>query len=118
MANTGIEHLGMQRPTGHQIRVLDILPGRWEDEVKCDVRVVSLDENPQYEGLSYVWGESAERKTIDVSGESITVTPNLHVALQRLRYPEKKRTMWIDQLCINQWDMDEKAPSGIDARYL
>ena len=37
------------------------------------------------------------------------ITPNLHAALRRLRYADRKRTLWIDQLCINQWDINEKA---------
>ena len=96
-------------PSTRQIRVLDIVPGHWEEDVKCDVRIVSLDDKPQYETLSYVWGDPTEKMTIKVSGTPVHVTPNLYGALQHVRYNDEKRTMWIDQLSINQWDMEEKA---------
>ncbi|KAI8941941.1 hypothetical protein NX059_000055 [Plenodomus lindquistii] len=46
---------------------------------------------------------------VELSGHSVEVTSNLHAALQRLRDPNKRRTIWIDQLCINQWDLKEKS---------
>ncbi|CAO2651423.1 Nn.00g039930.m01.CDS01 [Neocucurbitaria sp. VM-36] len=101
--------VGVQRPSEREIRVLDLLQGDWNDDVKCDTRVVSLDANIGYETLSYVWGESPATDSIELSGQRILITPNLCSALRRLRYPEKKRTIWIDQLCINQKDSDEKA---------
>jgi hypothetical protein len=36
------------------------------------------------------------------------VTKNLYLALLRLRHPETERTLWVDALCINQVDLDEK----------
>jgi hypothetical protein len=63
----------------------------------------------EYEALSYVWGDPSEGPNIKISGVAVRVTPNLHTALRRLRYPTKKRTVWIDQLCINQTDNLEKA---------
>ena len=91
------------------IRLLDLLPGTREDEIRCKIRVVSLNQHPDYEALSYVWGGRTEEKGIEVSGQRVFVTRNLYDGLQRLRYPETKRTFWIDQICINQWDMKEKA---------
>jgi hypothetical protein len=39
----------------------------------------------------------------------MTVTPNLGAALQRLRHRFRRRTVWIDALCINQNDLEERA---------
>ena len=36
------------------------------------------------------------------------ITRNLHAALYHLRHPQKSRTIWIDALCINQYDVDER----------
>ncbi|KAF1847615.1 HET-domain-containing protein, partial [Cucurbitaria berberidis CBS 394.84] len=94
--------------SGREIRVLDLLPGSWNDVVKCDIRIVSLDGNAAYEALSYVWGESPDTKSIEVSGQRVLITLNLYSALRRLRYSDRKRAIWIDQLCINQWDISEK----------
>ena len=37
-----------------------------------------------------------------IGKEAQTVTENLSLALKALRYPDKKRTLWVDALCINQ----------------
>lgn len=89
--------------------MLHLLPGTWEDAIRCTTRVVSLDEHPQFETVSYVWGDHIEERTIDLSGRSINVTQNLFTGLLRLRDVQNERILWIDQICINQWDLEEKA---------
>ncbi|KAH8597929.1 heterokaryon incompatibility protein-domain-containing protein, partial [Bisporella sp. PMI_857] len=94
--------------TGDYIRLLDLLPGEPEDDIRCDVRVVSLADGEPYEALSYVWGDYKDLREINVAGEPISVTRTLYAALQRLRNPKSKRTLWADQLCIDQWDVVQK----------
>ncbi|KAJ4310661.1 hypothetical protein N0V94_008334 [Neodidymelliopsis sp. IMI 364377] len=91
------------------ICLLNLLPGNLDDPIRCTIRVVSLDQYPSYEAVSYVWGDPKEEKEIEVSDRDIPVTKSLWAGLQRLRYPTEERTLWIDQLCINQWDKKEKA---------
>lgn len=79
------------------------------DDVKCNIRIINIDGDEKYEALSYVWGERRMEDEIQVISHRIAVTKNLYRALQRLRYPKKKRTVWIDQLCIDQSDNLEKA---------
>ncbi|KAJ4401111.1 hypothetical protein N0V91_008133 [Didymella pomorum] len=68
-----------------------------------------------YEALSYVWGDFDNthdplvRKSEDSEYRSFTVTYNLYAALYRLRYPDLPRTFWIDAICINQDDLQERA---------
>lgn len=40
-----------------QIRVLTLLPGNWHDPISCELEAVSLDDDPPYFALSYVWGD-------------------------------------------------------------
>ncbi|CAG8955494.1 hypothetical protein HYFRA_00010361 [Hymenoscyphus fraxineus] len=98
--------------SGDQIRVLDLLPSFQGDEpalVRCETRIVSLADKPQYEALSYVWGGPIPRSYITVSGCEVDITSSLYAILCRLRLGgECKRTLWIDQLCINQQDPEEK----------
>ncbi|KAM7196190.1 hypothetical protein V8F33_006302 [Rhypophila sp. PSN 637] len=102
---------GLVRPLAKkEIRLLNLLPGEGDAAVKCTIRVVPLtDTTDQYETLSYVWGEPLGSVPIHLQGREVKVTPNLYAALRRLRNPVTSRTLWIDQLCINQWDDDEKA---------
>lgn len=97
------------RSTDREIRLLDLLPSTGNDTIRCDLRVASLDEHPTYEALSYVWGDPGEEKDIEILERRVAVTSNLHAGLCRLRGPTELRTLWIDQLCINQWDLEEKA---------
>lgn len=97
------------RSSDREIRLLDLLPGQVDHLVRCTTRVVSLNEHPDFETVSYVWGDRAAEEAIDVSGTQVAVTRNLHAGLLRLRRSRTIRTLWIDQICINQWDLEEKA---------
>jgi hypothetical protein len=47
-------------------------------------------------------------KLISIGGEKKEVTVNLWEALRHLRYPERRRVIWVDALCINQEDTLER----------
>lgn len=98
-------------PSNH-IRILDLLPAGSDDlkaPIKCVTRTVALSDEPVYEALSYLWGNDRGRRFITVDGQLTSVTASLHAALFRLRHRNETRSLWIDQLCINQEDTDEKA---------
>ncbi|KAB5582931.1 hypothetical protein GE09DRAFT_1211548 [Coniochaeta sp. 2T2.1] len=52
----------------------------------CTLDVVSLDDSPKYEALSYVCGDPADTRGILVNGLSHDVTVILEAALRGLRY--------------------------------
>lgn len=92
------------------IRILSLLPSvDINAPIVCDIRVASLVDEPEYETLSYVWGDERCPGVIQVAGQDRSVTQNLCAALRRLRLKDQPRSLWIDQLCINQWDLTEKA---------
>lgn len=91
-----------------EIRILDLLPGRLDDPIACQTRLVLLTDKPHYEAVSYVWGSRDVLDIVKISGFEVQVTTNLSVILRQFRYPDRKRTLWIDQLCINQDDNLEK----------
>ena len=78
-----------------------------------------------HEALSYVWDQKDSDQERDADSdlrwtvtcnvlrskvpEEFEVTKNLHSALRQLRYEDRERRLWIDQICINQKDKDEKA---------
>ncbi|KAA8564775.1 hypothetical protein EYC84_010547 [Monilinia fructicola] len=65
----------------------------------------------RYVALSYVWGSSTDKKTILVNGMEMQVTQNLHIALLQLRksnWVRRRVNIWIDAICINQDDLDER----------
>lgn len=64
---------------------------------------------PEYEALSYAWGDHSQLRTIEVNDSEFEVTSNLHAALNRLRLSNSDRVLWIDAICIDQTNLDERA---------
>ncbi|KAI0450014.1 HET-domain-containing protein [Xylaria acuta] len=91
-----------------QIRLLQIAPGQVGEPIRCSYQIASVDENVPYQTLSYVWGEMGGNRTIIVEGTEAELTDNLFDALARIRHETKPRHLWVDALCINQQDGDEK----------
>ena len=71
---------------------------------------------PPYEALSYFWGTADNEEDIHITDPASThktpaclkIRKNLAAALRHLRYPDRPRTLWIDAICINQADMEER----------
>jgi Heterokaryon incompatibility protein (HET) len=106
MASQIYSNLKLQQ---RQIRVVEILPGRWSEDIACALTVINLDEEAKYEALSYVWGIPKDTMAITLNGTVFQATRCLIAALRRLRSANAARTIWADAICINQDDMDERA---------
>src|SRR5690348_15138303 len=85
-----------------EIRLLVVLQGAWSDDVFCRLENVPLDEQPEYEAVSYVWGDFQDKRLIKLNEYSFPVTSNLESALRHLRRPSSERTLWVDAICIDQ----------------
>ena len=87
-----------------------LLPGRDRAPLSCSLRIVSLSEPPDYEALSYTWGEPIFSASIECSTEGqLPITENLSTALFHLRLADRLRVLWIDAICINQQDLAERS---------
>jgi hypothetical protein len=98
------------------IRLLSLLPRTNISTNKLHVLIhhVKLDKNsiPDYEALSYAWGTEENAVTIYVgeAGEHVLeVTRNLVDALMCLRYNAETRVLWIDAICIDQQNLQERS---------
>jgi hypothetical protein len=92
----------------HEIRLVTIQEGHFDDTIHCNLSKVSLRDEPAYEALSYTWGDLTSRGRIYLNGRPYQVTKNLKSALRYLRHVDKPRVLWIDALCINQKDIPER----------
>lgn len=105
--------LNTYRPLDHrrsEVRLLHLLPSSHPtDPIRCSLSHASLDDSPHFEALSYVWGPPVPTLDIVVDAARFLVTINLHQALGALRRAKKPRVLWVDAVCINQDDDDEKA---------
>jgi hypothetical protein len=120
-------------PAVEEIRTVKIQPG-FGNDIFCELEKLVLPQpgtdakgersqstKANYKALSYMWGYKTpsflplklwgrpnEPKTIRCNGVSLTVTPNLYAALRQLRHETEPKVLWIDAICINQDDNDEK----------
>jgi hypothetical protein len=102
---------------GHNnIRLLRLLPAEAEEaEIRAELVEYKLHESQSwtqrhsYHCLSYVWGNPKPARTVFIGDDFVEITPNLHAALVQLRDHTFPRILWIDAICINQADDDEKA---------
>ena len=92
-----------------QIRILLLLPGEFKDPICCNLLIAHLDEKPYYKALSYVWGDPSKRLPIFVNGQEHHITINLYRALRRIRNEIDVHVLWVDALCINQNDTNERS---------
>jgi hypothetical protein len=88
-------------PDAKDIRLLVLRPGSGDDEVACDLSIVSLTEQPIFEALSYTWGDPFKKLPLKCGSGIGLVTVNLHSALRHIRLVDKARVIWVDALCTN-----------------
>jgi hypothetical protein len=108
--NDGMYHYSLLKRPENQIRLIVLLPGSQSDPIRCKITHVDLNDNPLYKALSYTWGSPSkhELRTITINELPFLITPNLWQALHHLRSEWVPRKLWIDAICINQLDDEEK----------
>ncbi|KAI6888141.1 hypothetical protein KC325_g1483 [Hortaea werneckii] len=96
-----------------EIRLLTVYPATNPSEVplKCSLSHANLSQEPkpEYETISYTWGESTERKTIIVDNFRLEVPVSAERAIRRMRLRDQSRVLWIDAICIDQDDIEERS---------
>ena len=108
-----------------EIRLLRILPG---DGIAAELEHAIVAQAPPYIALSYTWGRAPYRKgrspsatySITLNGHVFPVQENLHDALSHLgwRARDENCLLWVDAICINQRDVQERNAQILHMRYL
>jgi hypothetical protein len=99
-----------QTLTGTQIRLLTIT--YVEGTIELQTRCHELTENLEYDAVSYVWGSAPASVTVMCNNKPLAITPTALEMLHYLhRYQAKAawQKIWIDAICINQTDQEEKS---------
>ncbi|OAL56998.1 HET-domain-containing protein [Pyrenochaeta sp. DS3sAY3a] len=90
------------------IRLLKVLPETmWK--LKCEILHVSLEKAPRYRAISYAWGDGIDTKSLVLEGVTIPVAVNLHDALRAIRDRKNDIWVWVDALCIDQQNKEERS---------
>lgn len=93
-----------------EIRLLRVGAGYDDEPVNCRLQHVKLDSIPRcaYETISYVWGNRRVRSTIYIEGRPLDVPASSARVLKAMRQGKRDRLLWIDAVCINQDDIQER----------
>ncbi|KAH8596246.1 heterokaryon incompatibility protein-domain-containing protein [Bisporella sp. PMI_857] len=91
-----------------EFRLLHLHSGPRGSAIAASLVTHSLSQPPQYDALSYVWGPPRLSASITVDGAKIYITRHLRRCLQHLRLEGIERVIWIDAVCINQSDLNER----------
>jgi Heterokaryon incompatibility protein (HET) len=94
---------------GHAIRLIELFPGERQSDISIRLSIHELDHAPEFEAISYVWGDPNDTSPILCNGKELHVTVNLIAVLRRARYIDRSRVLWADAICINQGNNREKS---------
>jgi hypothetical protein len=93
-------------------RTIDIEKRPWERCINIfEAERMALkdpEEFPRYTALSYTWGSASEQREILVHDKPFLVQDNLWKFLYRARCSGFTNDLWIDALCIDQSDVNER----------
>lgn len=93
-------------PSRQHIRLLEVRPGPVVGTVEGNLIVASLDRCPKFQALSYTWGSGTE--IIECNGEYLKTSYIGAAAIRHHRSSDRPILLWIDSICINQQDLEEK----------
>ena len=79
-----------------------------EDDLECAILHKPLLSKPEYTALSYVWGTERDNCAIYVGDKYLSIGTNLDTALRYLRRKDRSLCLWVDALCINQSNVEER----------
>ena len=86
------------------IRIVGVQP-----QLKFSLQTFSIYEAPAYEALSYAWGNSPELEDSVCNGARFRISHTLGQALRGIHAHSGGGWIWVDAICINQSDAEEKA---------
>jgi hypothetical protein len=100
------------------IRLLTLFPSSQKyAKLQGHLHTASLKPHPPtYEALSYVWDDyrwafprSPDTFPLQIDGQDIMITRSLALALFQIRHSYHPRLLWVDAVCIDQENTNEKS---------
>ncbi|KAI8720204.1 HET domain-containing protein [Fusarium sp. LHS14.1] len=100
-------------PNSTSFRLLQILSDGGQGILRCRMFDADLaaQDTPSYIALSYTWHETSLPnlfRPVLINEKYLSVSLNLWNFLQNYHQTAGERVIWIDQICINQDDQDER----------
>ncbi|KAH7091529.1 heterokaryon incompatibility protein-domain-containing protein [Paraphoma chrysanthemicola] len=105
-------HGNLLLESAQQIRLIRLYPGSVEDALSCEVFTVDLSNHLTYDAVSYTWatedGDDSRSHLINCNGKSLSITENCDAVLRMLRLRSMPRPLWVDSICIDQNNVQER----------
>ena len=96
-------------PSKHEIRIAEVQEVSFPGKLNCRLETISLlsDSPPEYEAVSWYWGDPTPNDTIEVNGETLRISQNAVEVLRGICLGRQR--VWLDAICINQDDLNERS---------
>jgi hypothetical protein len=92
-----------------QFRLLSVEPFAQSQHFTYELRTFSMSNAPSYESVSYVWGQNDRNFTLSFRDSTVLrITRSLFSALPLLSRHCRSGYLWIDQICIDQSNLEER----------
>lgn len=98
-----------------EIRVVRIKPAPEDQPISCELNIIRLPIPGEdtvllaaYDALSYCWGNMKPDCQISCDSLAFPITSNLYLALAALRSSVEDRYVWVDAMCIDQQNIEER----------
>ncbi|KAI1160630.1 putative heterokaryon incompatibility protein [Nemania serpens] len=92
-----------------EIRLLKLSKSTPWSPVHCELTPVLLNNVPRFETISYTWGPQRVMKPLILNGRRFRVSARVYDILHDRVSCLMTRYIWIDSICINQDDENEKS---------
>lgn len=117
-SNTTYEYTAITAP--RTIRLMHVHPGSGTDPVHLRLVTTALDAAPDFESISYCWGNAhaQDQRQVTCNGTTLSITDSLFTGLVHFRRANRSRVLWADAVCINQADAAEKGSQVLLMPYI
>lgn len=89
------------------IRLLRII-SHHRELLQCELLETPLAQAPAYEAVSYTWGSESTDHFVICDNKRLATTRNCEAALRYLQSHILSTYLWIDGVCIDQRNVDER----------
>jgi Heterokaryon incompatibility protein (HET) len=97
-------------PAHREIRLLKVSMPNSNSSPRIALASFPICSAPPYEAISYTWADQNNSHYIELNDDRwLLVTKNVWTIIREVATPFMERHVWIDALCINQSDREEKA---------
>lgn len=91
-----------------QLRLLYLLPGAQDEPINGELYTFYRETAPAYTAMSYSWGNAGDNEPLSINGITLSLRRSCHYVLWQARAHVGGSFIWIDSICIDQENLQEK----------